>query len=109
MPQPCHKRCHTCHKTCHKAHHKACHTCHKQTDGGRGPSLIGLYNRGTERLTSGQDVQVDDNYVRTSILNPHSQIVEGYTPIMPIFEGQINEETLLQLIAYIKSLSEESE
>jgi cytochrome c oxidase subunit II len=86
----------------------SCQTCHKQTSGGRGPTLLGLYNR-TERLTNGQEIQVDDNYVRDSILNPHAQIVEGYTPIMPIFQGQINEETLLQLIAYIKSLSEESE
>jgi mono/diheme cytochrome c family protein len=31
----------------------------------------------------------------------------GYAPAMPSFQGQINEEQLLQLIAYIKSLGTE--
>jgi cytochrome c oxidase subunit 2 len=29
----------------------------------------------------------------------------GYPPIMPTYKGQVTEEQLLQLIAYIKSLS----
>jgi hypothetical protein len=38
-------------------------------------------------------------------LNPGSQIVEGYQPIMPTFKGQVTEEQLMSLVAYIKSLS----
>jgi len=31
--------------------------------------------------------------------------VAGYTPIMPTFQGQLSEEQILQLTAYIKSLA----
>jgi len=36
---------------------------------------------------------------------PRSQIVAGYAPIMPSFAGQLSEEEVLALIAYIKSSS----
>ena len=80
-----------------------CHTCHKEVSGGRGPTLVGLFGEPVE-LTTGASVEVDDTYLRESILNPKAQIVQGYQPIMPTFEGQISEETILQVIAYIKSL-----
>jgi len=57
-------------------------------------------------LASGEVVVADEAYIRESILRPTSSIVNGYQPIMPTFQGQISEETLLQLITYIKSLSE---
>ena len=31
----------------------------------------------------------------------------GYQPIMPTYQGQIDEEQMLQLIAYVKSLGAE--
>ena len=34
------------------------------------------------------------NYIRNSILNPTSQVVEGFQPIMPTFKGQVTEEQL---------------
>jgi cytochrome c oxidase subunit 2 len=33
-----------------------------------------------------------------------AKIVEGFDPVMPAFEGQLGEEQVLQLLAYIKSL-----
>ncbi len=48
----------------------------------------------------------DDDYLRTSKLDPGSEVVNGYKPIMPTFQGQISEETLMQIISYIRSLSE---
>jgi cytochrome c oxidase subunit 2 len=42
--------------------------------------------------------------LRESILNPNAKLVAGFQPIMPTFQGQVSEEQLLQLIAYIKSL-----
>ena len=45
----------------------------------------------------------DDAYIRESILNPSAKIVAGYTPLMPTFQGQLSEEQILQLTAYIKS------
>jgi cytochrome c oxidase subunit 2 len=80
-----------------------CASCHQQNDQGRGPNLAGIFGKDV-RLTGGQIVKADDEYIRNSILNPQGQIVEGYQPIMPTFKGQITEEQLVQLIAYIKSL-----
>ena len=40
-------------------------------------------------------------------MNPNSILLPNYPPIMPTFQGQINEEQVLQLIAYVKSLGAE--
>jgi cytochrome c oxidase subunit 2 len=37
-------------------------------------------------------------------MNSQAKIVAGYMPNMPAFQGQISEENLMQLVAYIKSL-----
>jgi cytochrome c oxidase subunit II len=79
----------------------ACITCHGT---GKGPSLAGIYGKPV-KLTNGSTLVVDDEYLRHCILYPTERIVEGYTPIMPTFKGQVTEEQLLQLIVYIKSLS----
>jgi cytochrome c oxidase subunit 2 len=81
-----------------------CNTCHQ--GGGvnsRGPSLEGLY-RTTVRLKDGTTVDADDDYLRESILRPAAKIVAGYQPIMPSFEGQLGEEGVQALLAYIKSM-----
>lgn len=81
-----------------------CASCHEGGASQRGAKIEGIY--GTDvKLTNGQTVKVDDEYIRNSILNPGSQIVEGYQPIMPTFKGQVTEEQLVSLVAYIKSLS----
>jgi len=57
-------------------------------------------------LDDGRTVMADEAYVRESILNPNAKVVKGYKhDIMPVFEGQISEEGLLQLVVYVKSLS----
>jgi len=86
----------------------ACNTCHKEEDGGRGPKLAGAYGKPV-KLATGTSVVVDDAYIRESILTPQAKIVAGYTPIMPTFQGQVSEEQIAQLIAYIKSLGSSSE
>ncbi len=58
------------------------------------------------RLQGGDVVTADESYLRESIVNPAAKIVEGYQPIMPTYQGQVSEDTLLQLIAYIQSLKE---
>jgi cytochrome c oxidase subunit 2 len=78
-----------------------CNTCHST---GKGPPFVGLYGS-TVRLTGGQTVIADDVYLRKCILNPASQRVAGYAPVMPTFQGQLGEEQILQLTAYIKSLA----
>ena len=48
----------------------------------------------------------DENYIRESILEPKAKIVAGFQPIMPTFQGQVNEEEMLQLVSYIRSLQQ---
>ena len=81
-----------------------CASCHGTTgEGGRGPTLAGAFGK-MAALENGQSVRVDEAYIRESILNPQAKLVAGFGPIMPTFQGQISEDQLVQLIAYIKSL-----
>jgi cytochrome c oxidase subunit II len=82
----------------------SCNTCHLDNAQGRGPVLKGIYGK-QALLTTGQTVAVDDAYIRESVLNPQAKIVAGFQPMMPTFQGLVTEEQLLQLIAYVKSLS----
>jgi len=81
----------------------ACITCHKGDATGRGPSLQGVYGSKVE-LTDGRVVVADENYLRESIMDSQAKVVKGFQPIMPAFQGQVSEESLLQLISYIKTL-----
>ncbi len=81
-----------------------CASCHGVNgEGGRGPTLAGLFGSQTP-LTNGQSVVADEGYIRESIVNPQAKIVAGFTPIMPTFQGQVSEDQLLQILAFIKSL-----
>ena len=82
-----------------------CNTCHKEVSGGRGPTLVGLYGKPVQ-MDNGETILADESYIRESILNPQAKIVHGFKPIMPTFQGQINEETLVQILTYIQSLGE---
>lgn len=82
----------------------ACITCHR-LDGtpGVGPLLAGLVGSQVP-LADGRTVPADDNYLRESIMIPTAKVVRGFQPVMPPFQGLVNEEQLMQLIAYIKTL-----
>jgi cytochrome c oxidase subunit 2 len=81
-----------------------CDTCHAAGPSQRGPSLIGV--AGSEvALEGGGSVTADDGYLRESILEPTKKITAGYEKLMPTYKGQISEEEILLLIAYIESLS----
>jgi cytochrome c oxidase subunit 2 len=82
----------------------ACNTCHIDAATARGPVLAGLYGK-TRPLADGGAVVADENYIRESILNPQAKIAAGFQPVMPTFQGQVNEEDLIRLLAYIKSLA----
>jgi len=83
-----------------------CDTCHVSDGTGRGPSLAGVYGK-PEKLRSGETRPVDETLIRQAIVNPNSILLPNYPPIMPTFQGQINEEQVLQLVAYVKSLGAE--
>jgi len=82
----------------------ACNTCHRTDNQGRGPSLAGLFGSQVT-LSTGQTITADEGYIRESILTPQMKQVEGYGPIMPTFQGLVNEDGMLSLIEYVKSLS----
>jgi cytochrome c oxidase subunit 2 len=87
---------------------KACITCHS-LDGSvmDGPSFLGRY--GSEVLMSdGRRVQMDENYLRESILNPKAKIANGYQPIMPTYQGVLKDREIDALIAFIKALNGEA-
>ena len=83
-----------------------CNTCHDQGPTSRGPALTGLFGKQV-RLHSGETVVADEAYLRESILMPNAKVVAGYEVVMPTYQGQVSEEAMLQLIAYIKSLTRE--
>lgn len=82
-----------------------CASCHKADDSGRGPSLVGLFGTQVE-LANGRTIVADESYIRQSILDPNANIVAGYEAIMPTFQGQISEESIIQITAYIQSLKD---
>ncbi|MEZ5307968.1 MAG: cytochrome c oxidase subunit II [Pyrinomonadaceae bacterium] len=84
-----------------------CASCHAGGDNQRGAKLEGIFGKEV-KFVDGSSATVDDQYLRNSILNPGGQVVEGYQPIMPTFKGQVTEEQLGYLVAYIKSLSGDS-
>ena len=82
-----------------------CTTCHRAETQGRGPNLEGAFGKPV-LLEDGRTVVMDENYVRESILTPNAKIVNGFKPIMPTFQGQISDDQLNALVAYVKSLGQ---
>ena len=86
---------------------KGCTACHS-TDGSRliGPSYKGIYGHKTTVVTDGKprEVDVDDAYIKKSILEPTADVVQGFQPLMPSQKGLVNDAEIKALAAYIKSL-----
>jgi cytochrome c oxidase subunit 2 len=78
----------------------SCVDCHAT---GRAPNLQGVFGQPV-LLSDGSTVIADENYIRESILAPSAKVVNGYQPIMPSFAGQLGDDDLINLIAYIKSI-----
>ncbi len=81
-----------------------CITCHHEGADARGPKLAGLLGSDVP-LADGRVVVANEDYLRQSILEPNARIVAGFAApsIMPTFKGQVSEEQIQQLIAYLKS------
>lgn len=88
------------------AESEGCLQCHT-TDGrpGSGPTWAGL--AGSVRpLVDGDDVIADEVYLFNSIVDPSSQVVEGYDDLMPKFySDQLDETQINDLVEYMKSLA----
>lgn len=80
-----------------------CSGCHMGSGVVRAPPLEGLYGKPVP-LNNGNVVTANDQYLHDSILYPKRQIAAGYPDVMPSFEGQVSEEQIFDIVAYIKSL-----
>jgi cytochrome c oxidase subunit 2 len=85
---------------------RGCSGCHVADGSGRGPSLVGLYGSSV-RLASGATAVANEAYLRQAIVDPQSVSIPGYTHMMQSYQGQLSEEQILDLIAYIRSLKRE--
>jgi len=81
----------------------SCTACHNTRPDARGPNLTSVYGSHLT-LSSGQTITVDDEYLRSAILNPSQHITQGYAPIMPTYQGQISEDGVIALVEYLKHL-----
>jgi cytochrome c oxidase subunit II len=84
-------------------HSFACSGCHSAQAVVRAPLLEGVYGSQVP-LQDGRIVQADDRYIRDCILIPNTQVVAGFDPVMPSFQGRLSEDDLFALITYIKSI-----
>jgi len=81
----------------------SCGACHNGRADARGPSLAGVYGARLT-LTNGQSALADEAYLREAILNPSEHVTQGFSPIMPTYQGQISEDGVISLVEYIKNL-----
>ncbi|QGJ72045.1 Cytochrome c oxidase subunit II [Planctomycetales bacterium 10988] len=84
---------------------KGCNQCHS-IDGSamKGPTFKGAFGKEREIEGQSEKVVMDENYIRESILNPQAKIHKGYPAVMPTFQGQIKDEEINAIIAYLKTL-----
>ena len=83
-----------------------CSGCHEAGGTVRAPRLEGVFGSPVP-LSDGSVVIADERYVRDSILDPKAQVAAGYAPVMPTFAGQIGEDDLAKLVAYVESIGPE--
>ncbi len=68
-----------------------------------GRALLSLGRVGEAEQEFRRSLVADENYVRDAILLPRKDVVAGFDPIMPSFAGQLGEDDLAALIAYLRS------
>jgi len=98
---------------------KGCNGCHGPGSSIRAPRLEGIYGRpGPVQIPQGNKnledipattVLMDTRYIHDAIMLPEKEVAAGYKPIMPTFKGQITEEQVFQIVAYLKSLGSTNE
>jgi cytochrome c oxidase subunit 2 len=87
---------------------KACKGCHyagKEGAPGPGPTYNGSWGKSVP-LAAGGEATFDENYVSESILNPIAKARKGYETAapMPSYKGQLKEDQIEAITAFIKSL-----
>lgn len=87
---------------------KGCNACHSETGQTLiGPTPLGAFGKERE-FADGSKIKMDENYIRQSVMDPQAKVVKGFPPVMPSFKGQLSDEDVNALVAYMKSLSDEA-
>jgi cytochrome c oxidase subunit 2 len=81
----------------------SCHSVDEERTAKVGPPLWNVFGE-THQFTDGGSATVDENYLRESILNPNAKIRQGYRAQMNAYQGVLDNEQVMDLIQYIKSL-----
>ncbi len=83
---------------------RGCAQCHS-IDGSKmvGPSFYELFGAQAV-MESGESLEVDENYIRESILEPQAKARAGYRKVMPTYQGQLSDEEIAAIIEFIKTL-----
>ncbi len=82
---------------------RGCQQCHSMDGSAKtGPSLLGVFGREAQ-MADGSIVVADENYLRQSILEPNARVVAGYEPVMPTYQGRLEDEEILAIIEYLKA------
>ncbi|QDU91624.1 Cytochrome c oxidase subunit 2 precursor [Pirellulimonas nuda] len=84
---------------------RGCVQCHSLDGAARtGPSFKGGWGK-EQKMKTGGPVLMDENYIRESILNPMAKVHDGFNPVMPSYQGQLKDDEIYALIAFIKSIN----
>ncbi len=70
-----------------------------------GPSFKESYGN-QRQFADKTSATADEDYIRNSILYPKKQVVEGYQPVMPSYQGQLSDDDIASIIAYLKTVSD---
>ncbi len=80
---------------------RGCSGCHAAGSTVHAPLLDGIGGR-TVHLQDGRTMVADETYLRDALLLPQKDIAAGYAPTMPSYAGQLSEDDIQALIAYLQ-------
>lgn len=89
---------------------RGCAGCHS-VDGSAmtGPTFVwaksGAKWQEPREVTSGRNPIFDENYIQQSIWEPDAEYVKGYAPAMASYAGQLTQQDINAIIAYLKDLN----
>ena len=86
---------------------KGCTACHTADGTPKiGPTFKGIYGKRETVIRNGKEreIVVDAAFIKQTLLHPEIDRVKGFPPIMPSQQGQLTDEDIASVIAYIKSL-----
>jgi cytochrome c oxidase subunit 2 len=82
---------------------RGCMQCHSLDGSAKtGPTLLNIFGHSV-KLSDGTTVTADENYIRKSILEPAAQVVAGFEPVMPTFQGRLKDAEIMAIIEYLKA------